>query len=210
MYPHLQVTAQQEEQSRHLLRIQIQMRPVDLIKSPQQILRGAIDVIATTVVGEITSQWTSFELPFEQIDLIQEQDYGCAHEPAAVDYAVEKYQGFHHAILIRFFKKHLVVLGQRNAEDNRGNIFEAVDPLFTFGTLAANIKHALPTRCVSQSRLSLKRGQGSRVLYTQLSHCETRFVYTCRFRSSSKDIGLDRDVIRLGNPDYFVKETICV
>jgi len=42
----------------HSLRIQIQMRPVDLVKPPQKILRGAVNIISTAVIRKITPQRT--------------------------------------------------------------------------------------------------------------------------------------------------------
>ena len=85
------------------------MCPINLVEPPQQIFGGAIDIVAAAIIGEISPQWTSFQFAFEQVDLVQKKDYGCAHEPATVDYAVEKHQGFHHAILVGFFEEHLVV-----------------------------------------------------------------------------------------------------
>lgn len=35
----------------------------------------------------------------------------------------------------------MIVLGEGNAEDYGGDIFEAVDPLLAFGSLAANVEH---------------------------------------------------------------------
>lgn len=36
----------------------------------------------------------------------------------------------------------MVVFAQRDAEDDRGDVFEAVDPFFSFAALAAHVEHA--------------------------------------------------------------------
>lgn len=43
-----------------------------------------------------------------------------------------------------FFQQNLIVLAQCDAEDNGGDIFETVNPLFAFAPLSSNIEHAMP------------------------------------------------------------------
>lgn len=44
--------------------------------------------------------------------------------------------------LAAFFEKHLVVLTQSHAEDNRCDIFETVNPFLPLTPLASNVEHA--------------------------------------------------------------------
>lgn len=67
------------------------MRAIDLIESPQEILRGSIDVVTARVVWEVVAQWRFRKFRPEQIDLVQEQDNRGSHEPSRVDYRVEQY-----------------------------------------------------------------------------------------------------------------------
>lgn len=40
-------------EARNLLRIQVQVCPVDLVKAPEQILGSLVDVVAARIVGEV-------------------------------------------------------------------------------------------------------------------------------------------------------------
>jgi hypothetical protein len=45
--------------------------------------------------------------------------------------------------LVTFFEQHLIILAQCNTKDDRGDIFEAVDPFLSLTSLTTNIKHAV-------------------------------------------------------------------
>ena len=49
--------------------------------------------------------------------------------------------------LIAFLQKNLIIFAQRYTEDDRGYVLEAMDPLLSLASLAANIKHT--TRHIS-------------------------------------------------------------
>lgn len=55
----------------HLLWVKIQMSPIDLVESPQQVFRRSIDIVPSRVVGEVIAQWTSLQLSLEEIDLVE-------------------------------------------------------------------------------------------------------------------------------------------
>jgi hypothetical protein len=62
--------------------------------------------------------------------------------------------------LVGFFEKNLIVLTESNAEDDRCDVFEAMNPFLSLTPLATNVKHA--------TRVSAKRRPGlafSYVLY---------------------------------------------
>lgn len=66
------------------------MRTVDLIKSPEQILRCSIDVVTARVVWEVVAERRFGELRAEEVDFVQEQDDRCPHEPPRVHDGVEE------------------------------------------------------------------------------------------------------------------------
>jgi hypothetical protein len=68
-----------------LLRVEVEMRTIDLIESPEQVFRGAVDIVAARGVRKVVAQWRSRELRFEEVDLVEEQDDTGPHEPSAVD-----------------------------------------------------------------------------------------------------------------------------
>jgi hypothetical protein len=39
-----------------ILRIQVEMCAIDLVESPEQVLGGAVDIVAARVVGEVVAQ----------------------------------------------------------------------------------------------------------------------------------------------------------
>ncbi len=45
------------DRGRDLLWIKVQVCPVDLVKPPEQVLCGLVDVVPARVVGEVVSQW---------------------------------------------------------------------------------------------------------------------------------------------------------
>lgn len=51
-------------------------------------------------------------------------------------------EGPKEACLAAFFEEDLVVFAESYAEDDGGYVFEAVDPLLSFASLAAYVEHA--------------------------------------------------------------------
>lgn len=47
--------------------------------------------------------------------------------------------------LTALLKQYLIVLAERNAEDDRSDVLEAMNPLLPFASLAAYVKHATLT-----------------------------------------------------------------
>ena len=68
------------------------MCPIDLVESPQEILRCSVDVVTARVIREVIAQGRLGKFRSEEIDLVQEQDDGCSHKPSRVDHRVEEYQ----------------------------------------------------------------------------------------------------------------------
>ena len=67
------------------------MGPVNLVESPQQILRRSINIISTRVVREVVAQRRAAKLLLEKIDLVEEEDDTGAHEPSRIDDRIEQY-----------------------------------------------------------------------------------------------------------------------
>lgn len=63
------------------------------------------------------------------------------------------------------FDEDLVVFGNGNQEDDRRDVFKAVDPFFTLGPLTTHIKHAVCQLANDKRRLSNTSG-----LYTWPEH----------------------------------------
>lgn len=65
-----------------LLRVEIEIRSVDLVESPQQVFRSSVHVVAARVVWKIIAERGSCELDLEQIHLVKEQDDAGPHKPS--------------------------------------------------------------------------------------------------------------------------------
>ena len=65
-----------------LLGIEIEVCSIHLVESPKKVLCRAIYIVAARVVREVVAQRRLGELGPEQVDLIQEQDDRCSHEPS--------------------------------------------------------------------------------------------------------------------------------
>lgn len=76
---------------RYILRIQVEVGPVDLIESPQKVLGGTVDIVSTRVIGEVVGQRTSCKFDFEQIHLVEEEDDTRSDEPTTVHHRVEQH-----------------------------------------------------------------------------------------------------------------------
>ena len=87
--------------TKNLLRVEIQMCPIHLIESPQEILGSTINVVATRIIREVVAQWRSGQLLFEKVDLVEEEDDARPHKPPRVDHRVKENQALHHSVLER-------------------------------------------------------------------------------------------------------------
>lgn len=76
------------------------MGPVDLVKAPEEVLGGAVDIVPTRVVWEVVAQGRAAELLSEKVDLVQEEDDAGPDEPPRVDDGVEQHETLHHAVLV--------------------------------------------------------------------------------------------------------------
>ncbi len=91
-----------------------------------------MDTRPTFVVGEVVLHGAHGQLLLESIDLVQEQDDGGLDEPPRVADGVEQCESFLHTVDRLVFEQELVVLGDGDQEQNRGDVLEAVYPLLTF------------------------------------------------------------------------------
>lgn len=74
----------------HLLWIEIEVRSIDLVKPPEQILGRAIHVITARIVGEVIAQRRTRKLLAEQVDFVQEQDDTSSLKPPRVDNRIKE------------------------------------------------------------------------------------------------------------------------
>ena len=70
----------------NLLWVQIKVRSINLVKPPQEILRGPVHIISAGVVREIIGKRYSAQLGSEQVHLVEEKNDAGSDEPPAVDY----------------------------------------------------------------------------------------------------------------------------
>ena len=68
----------------HILRIEVQVSSVDLIESPQQVLRRSVHVVPTRVVREVIAEGRPSQLLLEEIDLVEEENDTRSHEPPRI------------------------------------------------------------------------------------------------------------------------------
>lgn len=120
-----------------LLRIQVEVRPIDLVETPQQIFRRAIDIVAARIIRKIISQRRPAQFLFEQVNFVEKEDNAGAHEPARIHNRVEQDKTFHHSVLhaiirdaqsnanaikrpylIALLQQHLIVLAESYAEND--------------------------------------------------------------------------------------------
>lgn len=85
--------------------------------------------------------------------------------------------------LIALLKQYLIIFAQCDTEDNRCDVLEAMNPLLSFASLTANVKHA--ARCCVSTVPGSRDAQSDGLLYAQLTHCKSCLVYTRRLRSRS-------------------------
>ena len=83
----------------HILGIQVEVGPVDLVEPPEEVLRCPVDIVSARIVREVVAERRSTQLLPEKIDLVQEEDDTGPREPSRVYHRVEKNQTLHHAVL---------------------------------------------------------------------------------------------------------------
>jgi hypothetical protein len=66
------------------------VRPVDLVKPPQQIFRSLVYVIAAGVVREVVPERRSKQFLLENVDLIQEENDTRPDKPSRVHDRIEQ------------------------------------------------------------------------------------------------------------------------
>lgn len=155
-------------------------------KAVQQVIASSVIVVTSRIVGEVVTHWRMRQLLCEQVDLIQKQDNRRLDEPPRVANRVEQRQRFLHTIHALIFIKHLVILAQRDQEDERGDVFETVDPLFTFASLTTHVEQ----------------------LVREFSNTECSFRDTSRLDTGSQNV-LIRRKIRRGRHALQRVEVVC-
>jgi hypothetical protein len=108
----------------------------------QEHLKTMWEMGNTLVFRIILVQRHRQNLLLENIDLIQKQYDTRPRKPRRIYNRAKQGERFFHAVDGVDFEEDLVVFGEGDAEDYAGNCFETVDPFFTFGSLAADVKHA--------------------------------------------------------------------
>lgn len=116
---------------------------VEADEAVQNVVASSGVVVTALVVGEVVLHGADGQLLLEAINLVEEENDGGLGEPAGVADGVEEGKSLLHTVDGLVFEEQLVVLGDGDEEENRGDILEAVNPLLTLGTLATDIEHAV-------------------------------------------------------------------
>lgn len=82
-----------------LLRVEVKVRSIHLVKSPEKVFRGAINVVSTRIIWEVVAKRRPTKLLSEKVDFVEEQNNASPHEPPRIYYRVKENQAFHHAVL---------------------------------------------------------------------------------------------------------------
>lgn len=107
-------------------------------------------------------------------------------KPPRVDDALKQYERLVHPVLRVLLEQNLVVLGQRDAEDDGRDGLEAVDPLLPFRPLPADVEH----------------------VDAELARAELGLADARRFCSGMQNVGFAGDVVARSYPLDLVKETV--
>lgn len=67
------------------------MLTIYLIKSPKEIFRGTIDIIAAGIIRKVVAQWRAGKLFAEEIDFVEEKNDTGAYKPPGIEHRVEEY-----------------------------------------------------------------------------------------------------------------------
>ena len=106
--------------------------------------------------------------------------------------------------LATLLQQHLIILAERNAEDDGRDILETVNPLLPLTPLTSHIEHA---RWNVRLVISILHRQLVDLLHTELAHLEASFVDTRGFGSRSENVVLVWEVIFIDNACSLAKET---
>jgi hypothetical protein len=66
------------------------MRAVHLVEAPKKVFRRAVHVFSARVIREVLYQRRLFQFLSEEIDLVEEENDGCSHEPSRVYDGIEE------------------------------------------------------------------------------------------------------------------------
>lgn len=109
----------------------------------EDVVAGSSVVGATLVVREVVLHRADRELLLEAVDLVEEENDRGLDEPSRVADGVEQRERFLHTVHGLIFEQELVVFGDGDKEQNRGDVLKAVDPLLALRTLTTNIEHTV-------------------------------------------------------------------
>jgi len=112
-------------------------------ESVEDVVAGQSIVVTTFEVREVVLHGADWELLLESIDLVQEEDDGGLDEPAGVADRIEQSQSFLHTIDSLILEKKLVVLGNGNKKQDRGDVLEAMNPLLSLRSLSTYVEHSV-------------------------------------------------------------------
>jgi hypothetical protein len=84
------------------------------------------------------------------------------------------------------FNQYLIIFRNSNQENNRGDVFKAVNPLLSFGTLTTYIEHTIG----------------------QVTNNKRGFSDTSSLDARSKDILITWSVLRMANAIYGIKVAV--
>ena len=101
----------------NLLRVQVEMRAIDLVEPPEQVFCRPVHVIPARVIGEIIAQGRLGQFRSEEVDFVKEENDGGTHEPSRVDDGVKENERFHHAVLRRVSRNARMAYGRVSLPD---------------------------------------------------------------------------------------------
>lgn len=119
------------------------LRLVERDEAVEDVVASGGVVSTALVVGEVVLHRADRELLLEAVDLVEEENDRRLDEPSRVADGVEQGERFLHTVHRLILKQDLVVFGDGDQEQNRGDVLEAVDPLLTLGTLTTDVEHAV-------------------------------------------------------------------
>lgn len=95
------------------------------------------------IIREIIFHGGHRQLLLKSIDLVQEQDDGRFDKPPGVADRVEQGQSLLHPVHRLVLKQQLIILGNGHQEQDRGDIFKAMDPLLSLRSLTSHVEHTV-------------------------------------------------------------------
>ena len=82
-----------------------------------------------------------FDFAFKKIFLVQKKNDGSFDKPFVVANRVKQLHRFHHTIHLFVFRQNQIITAESNTKNNCCHSFKTVDPFFSLGSLATNVKH---------------------------------------------------------------------